>query len=263
MFNLFRKTMYDKRAFIVGWSLGLAFVGYLMLIFFPAFHNDSGLDKLVGNLPPALKGLVGDLNNLKNVSSYIGSQLFDIRIPLFVSVISIILAVGLTVGEEEKGYIRTLLALPISRTKVLFSKFAAIIVIGFIVTIATDIGVWFGSVIIKENLDWTILLHLSLMMWLLTVCTTTIVMGIGLATGKRGLTMGSGVVIAVGSFILTTFAKSVDWLQSYEHISLFHYFPAADIANNGIALSDVIVLASITIVSLIIGIIFFRMRDVR
>lgn len=263
MFNLLRKTLYDKRSFIIGWGLGLAFTGFLMILFFPSFSNDTGLDQLVKNLPPAFKGLVGDLNNLKTLPSYIGAQLFEIRIPMFIGVSSIILAVGITVSEEEKGYIRTLLALPASRTRVLIAKFMSIITISLAIILMTIAGIYLGLFFINESMDWMVLARLGFMTLLLSVCITTVVFGIGLATGKRGITMGLGVVIAVGSFILTTFAKSVEWLKPYEKISLFHYFPASDIAKGDIAMNDILVFVGITLLFLILGIIFFRRRDVR
>jgi putative exporter of polyketide antibiotics len=99
-------------------------------------------------------------------------------------------------------------------------------------------------------------------MWLFAICLATIVFAVGMATGKRGPTMAIGVVIAVGSFILTTFAAAVDWLQSYEKISLLHYFPAADIARSGIELRDVAVYAGLICVFIIIGIVGFRRRDI-
>lgn len=262
MFNLFTKTLYDKRAFIIGWGLGLAFLGFLMMIFYPAFHQDSGIDQLVKSLPPAFQGLVGDLANLKELPGYVGSQLFEVRIPIFVSILSIILAVGLTVGEEEKGQLRTLAALPLSRSSILMSKWLAIVTIGFITTLATIIGMEIGLAAIGETLDPMVVLRLGTMMWLLSVSIATLVFGLGLASGSRGLTMGFGILIAVGSFILTTFAKSVDWLQSYEHASLLHYFPAATIAKNEIAMLDVAVLGAVTLFFLLLGLVFFRRRDI-
>lgn len=262
MYNLFTKTLYDKRAFVVGWGLGLAFLGFLMMIFYPAFHQDMGLDQLISSLPPALQGLVGNLNDLKELPSYIGSQLFEVRIPIFVSILSVILAVGLTVAEEEKGQLRTLAALPLGRSRILIGKWLAIIAISFTATLATIVGIVIGLVTIGETLDPLVVLRLGAMMWLLSISLATVVFGIGLASGKRGLTMGLGVLIAVGSFILTTFAKSVDWLQPYEHASLLHYFPATVIAKGDIALLDVMVLSGVTLVFLLIGIIFFRRRDI-
>ncbi len=263
MYNLFTKTLYDKRAFIIGWSLGLAFIGFLMALFYPAFHQDNGIDQLVKSLPPAFQGLVGNLDNLKELSTYLGSQLFDIRVPIFISILTIILAVGLTVGEEEKGQLRTLLALPLSRTRILLSKWLAIVIICFAVTVATIIGIEIGVKVIGESLDWIVLLRLGSMMWLLSVTIATMIFGIGLATGNKGATTGIGVFVTVGSFLLTTFAQSVDWLQPYENISLLHYFHAPDIARGVIDLWDVAVYICIIIVFLLIAFVLFRHRDVR
>ncbi len=263
MYNLFTKTIYDKRYFIMGWGLGMAFIGYLMTIFYPAFHQDNGLGQLIQSLPPAFKGLVGSLDNLKEVSTYLGSQLFDIRMPIFLSVLTILLATGLTVSEEEKGQLRTLIGLPISRFGIVLQKWLASLVICLIAIIATVIGIKIGLLTINESLDWMVLVRLGAMTWLLSVALMTIIFGIGLATGKKSLTTGLGVVITVGSFLLTTFAQSVDWLSSYEKLSILHYFHATDIAKGTINPSDVILYMVLIAVPLIVAFIGFRRRDVR
>ena len=265
MFNLFFKTMYDKRLFIIGWSLGLAFFGFLMLLFFPAFKN-SGLDQLLANLPPelkALKGMIGDINALSTTSGYLAGQFFDIRMPMFISVFSVILAVGLSVKDEEDGYIRTLLSLPLSRVKLLFGKLLAIIAICIIAIVATVTGLYLGAAAVNVSVESSVVFNLSLVTLLLSICMTTLIYCIGLASGKRGITMGLGIIIGAGSFLLTTFAKSVDWLRPYENVSLFHYFPAADIVKNGIFWGDIAVYICITLISIILAIVLFRRRDVR
>ena len=265
MFNLLRKTIYDKRVFIIGWSVGLAFFAFLMILFFPAF-KDSGLDQLLAALPPelkALKGLIGDVNALSTTSGYLAGQFFDIRMPMFISVFAVILAVGLSVKDEDDGYMRTLLALPLSRVKVLFGKLLAIIAICAVTNSAMVVGLYLGAIAVNVSLDSTVLLNLSLVNLLLSICMTTLVYAIGLATGKRGITMALGIIIGAGSFLLTTFVKSVDWLKPYENVSLFHYFPAADIVKHSIGLIDIIVLSSVTAISIIAALLVFRRRDVR
>jgi len=263
MRNLFTKTLYDKRTFIIGWVLGMAFIGYLMTIFFPAFHQDNGLDQLIKNLPPAMQGLVGSLDNLKQLSTYLGSQLFDIRMPIFLSVLTILLAVGLTVSEEDKGQLRTLIALPLSRTRILAVKWFVIVFICLLAALGVIGGVELGLLTIHETLDYQVLVRLGSMMWLLSIALATTIFSIGLATGKRGLTTGIGVIVTVGSFLVTTFAPSVDWLKDYDKFSFLHYFPAPDIAKVTVDPMNVAVYAGITIVFLIIAIIAFRRRDIR
>lgn len=257
------KTLRDKRAFIIGWGLGLAFIGYLMTIFYPAFHQESGIDQLVKSLPPAFKGLVGNLDNLKELSTYLGSQLFNVRIPIFLSVLTILLAVGLTVGEEEKGQIRTLAALPLSRHSIVLTKWFALVVICVIATLATTAGILVGLSVIKESLDMMVLVRLGSVMTLLSIAMATMIFGVGLATGKKGLTTAIGVLVTVGSFLLTTFASAVDWLVPYEKLSVLHYFPASDIAKGTIDSLNIIVYVSITAVFLVLALVFFRRRDLR
>jgi len=264
MYNLFTKTLYDKRAFIIGWSLG---AGVYRLpnddIFTPRFIRITAWINCVKSLPPAFQGLVGNLENLKALPTYLGSQLFDVRIPIFISILTIILSVGLTVGEEEKGQLRTLMALPLSRTRILLTKWVVIVVICFGVTLATLAGIELGLAVIKETLDWLVLLRLGSMMWLLAVTIATMIFGIGLATGKKGVTTGLGVFVTVGSFLLTTFASSVDWLQPYENGSILHYFHAPEIAKGTIEPRDVAVYVAIIVIFLVVAFVSFRRRDVR
>jgi ABC-2 type transport system permease protein len=263
MFDVFIKTIRDKKAFIFGWSMGFAALGYLMMIFYPAFHQDNGLDEILKGLPKAFEGLIGNISDLKQLPSYIGSQLFEVRIPVFVSISAIILAISLTVAEEEKGQLRTLLALPLSRTRVLVGKWLGIVAIMFIITIGTVIGLELGLLSIHETLDLQVILRLCAITWLLGVAIATVVFGIGLGTGKRAAAMTIGVLVAAGSFIMSTFAMSVEWLEPYEKFSILHYFQAVNVSKSHIEMTDVAVYTAIIVILLAVGIVGFRRRDVR
>lgn len=262
MFSLFTKTLQDKKFFILGWSLGLAFLGFVMTSFFTSFSGGE-IDELLNTLPPALQGLVGDLQDWKNLPGYIGSQVFDIRLPIFISILSILLAVGLTVGEEDKGQLRTLIALPISRRGIIFAKWFAIVVICLIASIATVAGVVIGIPTTGQTLDPMVLVRLGLFTWLLVTSLATLIFAIGLATGNRAATIGIGIVIAIGSFLLTTFATAVSWLKDFEWLSFLHYFPATDVAKGEMNWGNVVFYLALIIVSLVVAFLFFPRRDVK
>lgn len=263
MRSVFLKTLYDKRWFIFGWFIGFGFLSFLMVIFFPAMHQDGALDALMKSMPPALQGMVGDLANLREFSTYLASQLFDIRLAMLSGVMVIILGLGLTIAEEESGQLRTLTSLPFSRGRILLEKFSAMIVIFAIVLLGMLPGLWFGNVFVADTISVDVLVRLLFMNWLLCLALGSVVFGIGLATGKRAVAMTLGIVVVVGGFILSTFAKAVDWLEPYAVYSPLHYFPAVDVAKEGIAVGDVLVLASITVLSVLIGWISFRKRDIK
>lgn len=262
MRSLLLKTLRDKRAFIIGWSIGVAFLGFAMTTFYTSFSGGQ-IDDLLSSLPPSLEGLVGNVQDWKQLPGYIGSQIFDIRLPILIGILAILLAVSLSVAEEDKGQLRTLVALPISRIQIVISKWLAIVVICAIASIATILGVFVGILGIGESIDLGVLVGLGSMTWVMSTALATVIFAFGMSTGYLGITKAVGTIVVVASFILSTFARSVAWLEPYAFLSLFHYFPAAEIAKQGIDMKDVLVYVVITTVSLAAALFFFRRRDVK
>lgn len=262
MGSVFTKTLYDRRWFVLGWAIAFAALTALLVSFFPAMKV-SGLDELVKNMPPAFKGLVGDLSLLSSFDTYMASQLFDIRLPLIGGIMAIILGLGLSSAEEETGELRTVAALPVSRTKIVLHKWLAIVAITLAMTLAITVALYAampfvdGATILLEGL-----IPLLAISWLLMVTFGTIPFAVGMAVGKRAVAMAAGVLVVIGSFILTTFGSAVDWLKDYEKLSLLYYFPAKDVVRDGIQWSDVTVLGVITVILLLVAVLLFRRRDI-
>lgn len=262
MFNLIFKTFRDKRFFILGWVLGLALLSYTITILYPTF-NSTMLDEMAESIPAAMQGFIGELANLKQLDGYIGSQVFEINLPIFIFVFAVLIAVGLTVTEEDKGQLRTLIALPISRRKILLAKWASIASLSLLVSLATIVGVYLGLWQINESMNTADMLNLTLILWLLTTTIATLIFAVGLATGSRALTITTGVVIAAGSYLLTTFAQGVEWLQDYEWLSILYYFPAPEIAAGTVEANNIFVYLGLLLAALIATLIFFPRRDIK
>ena len=262
MFNLFTKALRDKRFFILGWTLGLAFLGFVMTSFFPSF-NGGQIDELLTTMPPALQGLVGEMQDWRELPGYIASQIFDIRLSIIIAVMAILLAIGLTVGEEDKGQLRTIISLPVSRRSVVTAKWLATVLISGLAVLGTVTGVIVGVLVIGESLDAMVLVRLGLLAWLMVAALATIILAVGLATGKRALTTVFALAVAIGGFLLTTFAQAVDWLEPFAPLSFFNYFPATEIANGAINWADVMFYGACTVIALAIAYIFFPRRDIK
>ncbi len=260
--NVFVKTLRDRRYFILGWFAGLMFLGFTMTSFFPSF-NGGQIDEMLSSLPPALGGLIGDLQDWHELPNYIASQVFDVRLSIIIAVMAILLATGLTVAEEDKGQLRTVISLPISRRVVVMAKWLAAMLISGLAVLGTVAGVLLGTLVINESLDGMVLVRLGFLAWLMVGGLATIILATGLATGKRGLTTIVALVVAIGGFLLTTFAQAVDWLEPFAPLSFFHYFPAVDIAEGTIELGNVVFYATCIVLALIVTLIFFPRRDIK
>lgn len=260
--SVFLKTLHDRRWFMLGWAIAFMALTALLVSFYPAMQV-SGLDELVRSMPPAFKGLIGDLGLLSSFDTYIASQLFDIRLPLIGGIMAIILGLRLSSNEEETGELRTIAALPISRTKIVFEKWLAIVVVAFVMLLAILVGMYAvmpfvdGATMPFDELSWLLLTS-----WLLMVTFGTIPFAAGMIAGRRAVAMAAGVLVVIGSFILTTFGQAVDWLADYERLSLLYYFPATDIVRDGISWPDAMLLSGLTLVLLLAALLIFRRRDI-
>jgi len=263
MRSVYLKTLYDKRFFLLGWTLGFMAISALMTSFYPAMHQEGSISSLLESMPAAFKGLVGSLADLTRFDTYIASQLFDIRMPIIAGIMSIILGIGISVADEEKGELRTLLSLPVSRTKLLTQRWLAMLTIMVVIGFGMVAGIYAVLPFIDiASIEPDVLARLSAMTLLIMITFGTIPFAVGLATGRRSVATGVSILIVIGSFLLSTFAQAVDWLSDYEPLSLLHYFPAADIVKSDIALKDVAVFGVVTVVLLVLSIAFFRARDV-
>jgi len=262
MNSVFTKTLRDKRGFTLGWFVGCATLAALMVAFYPSMHQEGTIDQLVNTMPEAFKGLVGDLADLAHFDTYLASQLFDIRVSLLAGIMAIILALGLSVAEEEKGQLRTLLGLPISRTALLLQKWLALTVVLFLALLGLVVAIYALQATVDASIALDAAVRLLMMTWLVLLTIATVTFAAGMATGKRAIAMVIGIIVMAGSFIVSTFGASVDWLKDFEWLSLFHYFPASEVVRNGIEGGNVIILASITLISLIVALLVFRRRDV-
>lgn len=260
--SVFLKTLHDRRWFMLGWAIAFMALTALLVSFYPAMQV-SGLNELVRSMPPAFKGLIGDLSLLSSFDTYIASQLFDIRLPLIGGIMAIILGLGLSSNEEETGELRTIAALPISRTKIVLEKWLAIVVVTFVMLLAILVGMYAvmpfvdGATIPFDELSWLLLTS-----WLLMVTFGTIPFAAGMIAGRRAVAMAAGVLVVIGSFILSTFGQAVDWLADYERLSLLYYFPATDIVRDGINWPDMVLLGGVSLGLLLAAILVFRRRDI-
>lgn len=261
--SVFTKTIYDKRFFILGWFLGFAALAALLVTFFPAMKQEGSLEMFVDSMPPAMQGFVGDLDNLRQLSTYLAAQLFDIRMQIIAGIMVVVLALKLTVGEEESGQLRTVLSLPISRTSLLVQKWLAMVCITGLALSGTAVGIYVAQFAIDESISLLVLGQLMLMTWIVMVTFATVTFAAAIASGSRALATIVGILLLTTSFVITTFAIGVDWLRSFEAASLFYYFPAVEIAKSSIALRDVAVLSAVSVVALVVAFVCFRRRDVQ
>ncbi len=122
MFSVFKWTLWQRRWSMIWWSIGIVSLVVLTLAFYPTIHNQAAqLNKSFGSLDSSTLALFGGTDFFSPVG-YLNSQLIYLMLPLILIILGVGLGSSLIGREEADGTIESLLARPISRSRLLLAK---------------------------------------------------------------------------------------------------------------------------------------------
>ena len=258
--TVFQKTVYERRWALLAWAIGIFAMTLLTMSFYPFFKN-SGFDQVIANAPKSLQGLLGQAADYKSVAGYVDQQIFALRMPLFMIIMSIIIFIGVGVGDEDRGTLETLLAQPVSRSHVFLQKFAAAATLTGLACIAIVLGVVASFPIIHGSMNVLHLIAAAFGCWLISLIFGTLTYTVGMATGKRGLTIGVSSGLAFVTYLISSMAPAVDKLSVAQKFTPFYYYNVPTIAQHGLKLHNLAVLLASILIMLAISVLMFRNRD--
>lgn len=262
MLAILWKTLYQKRIAILVWALGAMVMAWLVLVLYPTFSEGEALEDLAKTLPPSLQALMGDPANLKTIGGYIDTQVMQLRIPMLTIVMAIIFGIGLSAGDEEKGTLATILAQPVTRTRVFLEKYAALVVSVAAVHLAVFVSILATLAMISESYSVGLIAQGVFGCFVLTMVFGTLAFSIGFLTGKRGVATAIVSVAAFGSLLIDSLAPSVATLQDVEKWLPYYYYTNPAIVLHGIDWVGIAFHMLWIIVALLLGWAIFRHRDV-
>jgi len=259
--SIFTKTLFDKRWSTLIWAIAIAIFCILVVLLFPTFKETFG--KALQDTPENLRSLLGEAADYQNINGYIDIQVINQMIFLTL-IMGVILGTNLLAGEESDGRLQSLLAQPVSRSKIYWHKFLAMSLLLFLTSLGLFAGTLLATLIIGEanNLNIGRFFQATLMVLLITLAYASLAFCLGALSGRKGV---AGVVagfLAFTTFMITTLASTAKVLSSVNYISPFKYFNSPSVIKNGIDLKNVMILISITALCAIVGWIVFRQRDV-
>ncbi len=257
---IIRWTIWQRRWSILWWSLGLVALITLTLLLYPSIRDQADQLNKSFNLSGGTLDLFGG-TDFFSPAGYLNSQLIYFTLPLVLAILAIGLGTSLIGREESSGTIKSLLARPISRGKLLAAKAIAGILVVFIVTAITsavtvglcklvNLGIPLGDIAGACFACFMLVLTFGAAAFLLT------------ATGRgRIAAMGVAVAYGMGGYLVSSLAPSVHWLERPSVIFPYHYYQTADILHGTFAWRNMVFFALFTLVCGVLSWLAFRRRD--
>ncbi len=258
MRSLFAKTLYQKRFMAIGWFVAVTAIMLLTMSVYNSFSNGA-IGNSLDTLPPALQKLAGDALSFQSVGGYISQQIFALRAPMLLIIVSIAVMVGLTAGEEERGLTETQLALPISRTSLLLQKLAVALTVVAVAGAGTVAGVQAGLWGIGQSYPITDILPHLFNCLLVAVGYGLVGFAVAAAGGRRGLALGVSGGLAFLGFLINSMASSVQLLADLDRFTLFRYYAIS----GGYNWRYLGLLSAIALVLVVFSLVTFGRRDIR
>ena len=244
-----------RRRGLIGYTLGMAAYVLIVVALFPAFKDSTNLDSLTSD-SPGVAALFGISGSLTSPVGCIYANFF----PLIILLLTIGYGASCLAGQEHDGHLELVLSLPFARRRVVAHKVVAMTAqaVGFSVVVFACVlaGRWF-----QLDVGVTDTATATLGVALLGIDLGLLALAIGAATGHRGKALGITSAVAAASYLVSSMAPVVSWLDPAKYASLFYWAVGDDQLGSGLSIASLVVLVAVGAVLGAVSVMAFEHHD--
>ncbi len=229
MLTMLRYTLSSLRGQILGWGLGVAALGLLLVPFYDVFMGQQAdFMQMVESYPPEFLAFFGgDAASLATPEGYLGMYGFSM-LPLIVGIFAVIAGSGLLASDEESGRLDLIVAHPVSRAGLFWGRTLAFVAASIAILILGWLGfsVLLGGSSLGINVGQMALPFLPLLAQTLIFGALALLLSL-LLPARRLAAAGAGIVL-VTSYLLSSLAGLNESLASAARFLPYDYFQGSD-----------------------------------
>ena len=263
MLTTLRYALVQSRGQILGWGLGIAALGLILVPFYDVFmEQQADFMQMLESYPPEVLAFFGgDAASMASPAGYLGMYGFSM-LPVILGIFALIAGSGLLASDEENGRLDLIVAHPVSRAALFWGRLA-----GFVVsTVAILILGWLGFAVLlgASSLDvsWgeMAIPFLPLLAQVLIYGTLALLFSM-LLPARRLAAMAAGLVMVV-SYVSSSMATLNESLAAVARFLPYDYFQGGD-ALSGLNLTWFLGLLAASTVLALLAWWRFQRRDIR
>jgi ABC-2 type transport system permease protein len=261
MFAEFKHTLRRMRGQIIGWGIGLALYGLMMVYFYESVAGMDNITEFLETYPDEMLAFFDSIQEINTPKGYLDTYYFSLM-HLIIGIFAIGASANLLAGDEEKGILDLVMAHPVSRTGLFWGR-----LLGFAAaTLVILLVGWLGWAIPAGgsglDLTWIEFLRPFLPLFAVLVLFGALALLLSmLVPAGRIAGMISGALL-VGNYLLKGLAGMNDELKPIMEFTPLHYYQGG----NAVAGIEWGWLAALLAVSLLFALgagALFQRRDIR
>jgi ABC-2 type transport system permease protein len=263
---LVRWELWQRRWSLAWWSVGVfALVATDMLFYRSIKGNTAQFNQIYEGLSPTVRALFSDSGNFLSPVGYLSARVYYLLLPVLLSIFTIGLGANLIGKEEQQGTLELLLARPVSRSKLLFSKLlAGALATGLLGVVA--LGTAFACLRPSgfETISYGHIALTTVASLLLAALSGMIAFALtALGRPARSAALGIASLFAFMGYIVASLENTIGWLHWPAKFLPYHYYRPSDILG-GIPHQKWNLLGFVVVVALLAMVSWagFRRRDI-
>lgn len=229
----------------------------------------------VGALFPAVGHTIGKLDVPSSVAQLLGgadygtitgwfrSEIAAVYGPLLIAGVAIASTAAITAGEEEDRILALVLAHPVTRSRLVAAKAAAVAVMLALIALAMWAGMVAGVALGGGGISVGHIAALALQLAFFGFSAGAVAIVLGAGTGRRTLATGVAAGVAILGWLINSFAPLVSAISWLKYLSPFYYYAGHDPLTSGVDVTGLIVLGLLSLALTAAAIFGIRHRDLR
>lgn len=245
------------------WGVALGAMALLVMAFIPDMEAIKRYEELLKSLPTAVLQAFGfNPDEQMTPESFLGSFLFT-RFLLLIGVYGVLAGLAVTINEEDDGIMEVVLALPVSRTRLLLERFAALAVLALGLVGMMYVGILIGTQASTLELNMGRLLEATLaitpVLWVIIAVT----MLLSVLIRHKAVVIGVAAGVVLTSYFLDALGGAVtdSILNTLRWLSFFAYADTNNVLRDGINFSTLLVPLALVAVLLAGTVMLWQRRD--
>lgn len=263
MLTTWRYTLSSFRGQIIGWGLGVAALGLILVPFYDIFMEQQGdFLQMIESYPPEFLAFFGgDAATIATPKGFLQMYGFSM-LPVIVGIFAVLAGSGLLASDEESGRLDLIVAHPVSRSALFWGRLLAFVgaTVGILVLGWLGFSILLGGSSLDVSLGEMALPFLPLLAQTLIYGTVALLLSM-LLPSRRQAAAGAGVVLVI-SYFLTSLAGLNESLASVARFLPYDYFQGGE-ALDGLDLASFFGLLAASALLAALAWWRFERRDIR
>jgi ABC-2 type transport system permease protein len=259
--RIWLKTLSEHQALLVITAYAMFLVVGIMMGFIFNFMP-KGLMEYADRFPRAFFAAIGG-GDLSTPEGFYQIENFGLMAPIAAMVVTVAVGAKALAGEEANRTMGLLLANPVTRSRIVLEKTAAMVLGAFVVGFMNFAGVALGSVIGGLGMNMGNIAATCLLATLLGLAFGALALAISAGDGRVKTAVFWPVGLAIAGHFFNGFAPLSASMAGWARLSPFYYYLTGDPLRNGMHWGHGAILAGLTVILIALSVVLFQRRDIR